>query len=532
MKSDAKAAQAVIELDDIGDLPAAAKRALQAAVRALKLGDLGTAERELTVTLVYAPAHAEPHRLLGITLQRRGRPAHAIASFREALAARPGDRDILLRLVQAHAEANDLAAAIAVAQDLVSAHPAAEELYLLGGLLDRHGEIEEALAVAQRALNADPNHAKARVLLAHCQFHSGRVQEAETQFRQLLRSRQEVAAAWHGLAELRTVRFDAEDLAALRLECAKPKSGELERATLQHVLGRALEDAGDYPAAFAAFSESAQRQRAKFPWDAGAFARHTASLRDAFATPVAAPADFGSEVIFIVGMPRSGSTLIEQILAAHPQVEGASELPDLQAVIQQESARRQAPLAQWATRATPADWRRLGEIYLERTQRWRDDKPRFTDKMPGNWQLAEAALAMLPGARVIDCRRDALETCWSCFKQFFAPGLVPWSCSFDDLAAYWRECERHGDQLAARYPRSFRILRYEELIDDPEARIRALLTFCGLEFDAACLSPHEVNRTIRTASAAQVRQPLRRQASNVERYGALLNLLRGALAAR
>ena len=295
------------------------------------------------------------------------------------------------------------------------------------------------------------------------------------------------------------------------------------------MLGRAHEDAGDFAAAFAAFGEAAQLQRVKFPWDAANFERYIASLHTAFATPLAVAETFGDQIIFIVGLPRSGSTLIEQILAAHGQVEGASELPDLQALIQQESAHRQAPLAQWAPRAAAQDWRRLGEAYLARTQRWRTGKPRSTDKMPGNWIYAEAALAMLPGARIIDCRRDALDTCWSCFTQFFAPGWVPWTKSFEDLAHYWRMSVAHMDHLAARYPDRVRIQSYEALVDDQETETRALLAFCGLPFDAACLQPHEATRTIRTVSAAQVRRPLMRQQSAAARYGALLDPLRRAL---
>ena len=520
--------ESLLDPAELRDLPASAKSALHAAARLLARGELAAAERELTFSLVYAPLHAAPHRLLGLTLHKLGRPTHAVASFRAALAARPGDAGILAGLAQAQADAGDLPGAIDCARLLVEQQADARAHALLATLLERHGEMQQALRSAEQALARDPHDSATRLRRGRCLFQTGQFDAAAVQFRELLRDRREVSAAWHGLGELRTVKFDAADRAELE-RLARNKADGVERAVYEHVLGRACEDAGDYACAYAAFVEAARMEHAKFRWDAAAFERYVESQRAAFAQPLAQDDSFGREVIFIIGMPRSGSTLLEQILAAHGQVEGASELPDLHAVIQQESERRCALLAQWAPRASPADWRRLGETYLARTQRWRTRKPRCTDKMPGNWVHAEPALAMLPGARIIDCRRDALETCWSCFKQFFAPGIVTWSYDFEDLAHYWHACTAHGDHLAARYPGRVRVFSLEALLADPEKQTRALLEFCGLEYDAACLRPHEVARTIRTASAAQVRQPLARRVPDAQRYGALLDPLRRAL---
>lgn len=509
-------------------LSAPARAALQRALKALELGNPGLAERELTICLVHAPHHAEPHRLLGITLRRLGRPAHAVASFRAALAAAPDDSRILRGLAQAQADGGDLAGAIATARRLVVAQADAEQLKFLADLLERHAEMEEALRIAERALAADPHCTRTQLQRGRCLFQTGSIDAAAAQFRQLLAQGREVPAAWHGLGELRSVKFSAADRDELQRLTRAHYSG-IDLAVLKHVLAQAHEGLGDFAAAYTEFVEAARLEHAKFPWDRAVFERYITELAAAFAEPVATASARGHEVIFIVGMPRAGSTLVEQILAAHPAIEGASELPDLKDVIQRETAQRRAQLSQWAPRATPLDWQRLGENYLAQTQRWRERKPRFTDKMPGNWMYAEAALAMLPGARIIDCRRDALETCWSCFKQFFAPGAMPWTRTFEDLAHYLRLCQAHGDRLAARYPQRFRIQSYEALLDEPEAQTRQLLDFCGVDFDAACLRPHEAQRTVRTASAAQVRQPLQRKPSNVQRYGALLDPLRQAL---
>jgi len=521
-----------LELIDVATLAPPARAALQAAVKALRAGDLARAERELTIALVHAPRHAEPHRLLGVTLQRRGRPQHAAESFRAALAARPLDPRILRGLALAEADAGDLPAALAHAERLCETQPDAPAFALLAELCERFGEIERALAACERALALDARDIATQLRRGRCLWQTGSIDEAARQFRSVL-ARKAEPAAWHGLCELRRVKFDAADRAELERQAAQPHWRDTERAVLRHVLARACEDLGDHAAAFAAYRDAAALEHRRQPWDAAAFERHVAGVRDAFAAPLALDDDtYGHDVVFVVGMPRSGSTLIEQVLAAHPQLEGASELPDLRVVIAQESERRQAPLTAWAPRATAADWRRIGEEYLARTQRWRARKPRFSDKMPGNWVYAEAALAALPGARIVFPQRDALETCWSCFKQFFAPGQVSWSRTFEDLARYWHLCQAHAAHLAARYPTRVRLQSYEALLADPEGEIAALLAFCDLPFDAACLRPHEATRTVRSASAAQVRSPLAAPVQSSAPYAAWLEPLREALAVR
>ena len=329
---------------------------------------------------------------------------------------------------------------------------------------------------------------------------------------------------------MKTVKFDAQDLTALKSLRAKPQFAGLERATLLHAVGKAFEDNGEYREAFDAFSEAGRIERAEFPCDNAHFAAYMDSIRAAFPQPIE-PRDTpqGREAIFIVGMPRSGSTLIEQILAAHSHVEGASELPDLTLALDRESERRGSYFPTWVARTSPQDWERIGAGYLASTARWRTTKPRFTDKSPGNWMQAEAAIAMLPAIRIVVCRRDPVETCWSCFKQFFAPGRMVWGSAFEDIAYFWERCTMHCDYLAARYPRNVRIQGYEKLLDDPEGQTRELLEFCGLDFEEACLRFYEAPRTVRTASASQVRQPITQAAKVSDRYGALLDPLRQML---
>jgi hypothetical protein len=197
-------------------------------------------------------------------------------------------------------------------------------------------------------------------------------------------------------------------------------------------------------------------------------------------------------------LPRSGSTLFEQILAAHSEVEGASELQDLEQTLSEESRRRGQPLLQWIGATPPSDWQRLGRRYLELTARWREHKPRHTDKLPSNWLLSRILGVMLPGARIIDARRDALEAGWSCYKQQFYR-LPHFACTLTDIAAYIRDYERVMNLWHSVEPERIRIQRYESLLAEPEQEIRALLAFCGLPFDASVI-PHVPRTTVRCST--------------------------------
>ena len=172
----------------------------------------------------------------------------------------------------------------------------------------------------------------------------------------------------------------------------------------------------------------------------------------------------------------------------------------------------------------------MGQAYLQMSARWRASKRVATDKLPGNWCCVGAALRMLPAARVIDCRRDPVETCWSCYKQLFGPGMVHFSYSFEGLAGYWHAYDALCRFWAQRHPGRVRVQRYDALVEAPQEQIRELLAFCGLAFEPACLNFHTARRAIRTPSALQVRQPLGQVSAPAARYGQLVDGLRQLLA--
>jgi len=175
----------------------------------------------------------------------------------------------------------------------------------------------------------------------------------------------------------------------------------------------------------------------------------------------------------------------------------------------------------------PEDWQRLGQRYLERTSHWSARKPVFTDKLPNNWHFIGAIRAMLPGARIVACRRDPLETCFSCYRQFLYNN--EYTRTFGDVAAYWRDFDRSLKHWLGVHPESVYENVYEDLVADPEPAIRRLLAFCNLEFEPACLEFHKNTRDVRSPSATQVREPIRKNTARAPQYGALLDPLRAAL---
>jgi tetratricopeptide (TPR) repeat protein len=479
--------------------------------------------------LALAQDHPEVLRLAAVAAVLEGRPGDAVAMLRRALATRPDDALLHNNLGSALAAAGDTGGAIEAFRRACAIEPAlAAAWYNLGKTLKARGESADADAALTRALALAPGHVQARIVHGDNLKALGRIDEAESAYRAAIARDALAAHAWWGLANLKTVRFDAADVAALESAFAGYRGHD--RPALGFALAKALEDQDRYADAFAVLDVANALRRAQQPWDAARFGREVDAIVATFeALPPPAPDAFGSEVIFIVSLPRAGSTLVEQILAAHPEVEGAGELPDLSIVLDEESRRRGAPFAAWAREAGATDWRRLGERYLERTARWRAARPRFTDKSLLNVPYVGAAAAMLPGARFVHCRRDPVETALSCWRQWFAQGQA-WTYAFDDIAACSRGHERLMALWQARMPRALHTIVHEALVADPEASVRALLDACGLAFDARCLDFHRSPRSVRTASAAQVRQPLRQDTGRAARYGALLDPLRRALA--
>lgn len=499
---------------------------------ALSRGQAEDAEQALKQVLAFAPDNAEANRLLGIACQMRGDYVRAVASLRKALVSRPDSAMFHTNLGSALYESGEVDAALAALRRACELAPEmAASWYNLGKALKMQFHFEEACDAFERSLRIDPAHNRARNSLADAQTSLGAIPAAIANYREILRREPSNPSAWFALANLKTQPFSEGDVARIQHSWDQPGAGSDSRILLGFALAKALEDKDDYTGAFGILREANALKRQEVSWDAGEERAQVDAIIDAFAKPVSAPLDatLGREVIFLVSLPRSGSSLTEQILASHPQVEGANEITDLPQIIEEESKRRGQPFPVWVNLATADDWLRLGREYLARTERWRQQRPRFTDKNLTNWRMVGAALAMLPGARVVNCRRDALETCFAGYRQLFSNG-AHFSYDMNDMADCYQDYDRLSRYWQRMFPRQFFDHVYESLLTDPEPQIRRLLDFCGLAFDPACLSFHQTRRTVRsTPSAAQVRQPLRSDTSRSARYGEKLDQLRTRL---
>jgi len=508
-------------------LSAQAIRSVTAAAHALDLGRAAEADQQIIGLLALYPTHPEVLRLLAGVQSLQGDFAAAISTLQNAVAQRPDDALYLNTLGAALVEANRYDDAIAVLRRACELDPRLTSAwYNLGLVLMRSMRVDESAAALRRALALSPELAiSAHAILGDMFRAEGRIDDAMAEYRAALARQPHAGAAWWGMADIKTLRFSDDDLARLRKAMKHPGASEEDLLAMGFALAKALEDRGEYADSLAAIAQANARVRTRRRWDAQAYSAHVDAVLEAFTPPPANGMEaLGSEVIFIVSLPRSGSTLVEQVLASHSQVGGGGELADLPLVLGEESQRRGLPFPQFIHALKPQDWQRLGQRYLERTAKWHVERPRFTDKLPSNWLYIGAIRAMLPGARIIVGRRDPLEACFSCYRQRLANN--EYTRTFADLAAYWRDFDRAVKRWRELHPANVYENSYERLVNDPEATIRDLLAFCNLPFETACLDFHKTERDVHTPSAMQVREPLRRDTARAPRYGALLDPLR------
>jgi len=507
-----------------------AARLLARARGELEQQSLDDAERSLTNVLALAPNDPEATRLLGLVARQRGDPAKAVDCFRQVLAVWPDDSDLHTWLGVCLFSLGEVEEAIVHLRRACQLAPASAPARVnLGEALWRWAHADEAATQLREALELDPAHIPARLSLARLEAGMGRPDAARAEFREILRRAPDNANAWYALS-MNTEAFDRADVEHLQKAFARDDLPTLDHELFGFSLAKALECNGEHARAFEVLQIANASQHRRMSWDAAGAHRFADALLDVFATKPPPPLDsqLGREAILIVGMPRSGSTLVEQILASHPQVEGANEIKDLRQVLETETQRRGKRFPHWVPDAKPEDWQRLGQAYLARTARWHTTRPRFTDKNLMNWYLVGAALAMLPAARVVVVRRDPVETCLACYRHCFTEE-AGFACDLDDTADFCVGFLRLTRFWMDQYPDQVFDLEYETLVNHSEATIRRLLEFCELPFNPACIEFYNTPRAVLTPSAGQVHQPLRHDTARSARYGDKLAPLRQRL---
>lgn len=380
------------------------------------------------------------------------------------------------------------------------------------------GDHERALALYRELLVETPKAADIHLSIAHSLKTLGRRQEAIEAYRAAAAIRPKFGDAYWSLANLKTYRFTDEEISRMRAEEASDTTQLIDRYHLCFALGKALEDRGEYASAFSYYERGNVLKKSESRFSIS-LVEHNAQLQREVCTADMLDSRKGygcpsADPIFIVGLPRSGSTLLEQILASHSLVEGTQELADIPRIVQElmgrepESDNPRYPAV--LKHLSAEDYRALGEKYLADTKIYRTGRPYFIDKMPNNFRHIGLIHLMLPNAKIIDARREPMACCFSNFKQLFAAGQE-FTYSLEDIARYYRTyvaLMKHWDSVL---PNKILRVEHENVVDDLESNVRRILAFCGLEFEPACVEFYKTERSVRTASSEQVRQPIYRE---------------------
>jgi tetratricopeptide (TPR) repeat protein len=486
------------------------------AAMAMHAKEFADAEALLDERIKHMPRDAAAMRLRGEVAWRQGNLDEAIAFLNRTLAIAPGfaaARELLVRILQM---GPDVPGALAHATELVDDDPRNPgHLLLKASLQVRLGEQEKA-AVIYRDLIARGN-ASDRVWLnlGHVDKTLGNQADAIVAYRAALALDPALGEAWWSLANLKTVHLTHDDIAAML--GAQDKVEDDEQASQLHfALGKAYEDAGDIAQSFGHYDRANTLRRKGLDYDeariVGGAKDHMALFTAPFLASRAGQGCKASDPIFIVGLPRAGSTLVEQILSSHSQIEGTMELPDIMMIGDRMHSRVEegefASFNDLLKSMSAADLARVGEEYLDRTRIHRKEgKPRFIDKMPNNWMYAGLIKLILPNATIIDARRHPMGCCFSGWKQFFARGQL----FTYDLAEIGRYYRAYVEQMAAfdrEAPGAVYRVIYETMVGDTEGEVRRLLDHVGVPFEDDCLEFHRNRRAVRTASSEQVRQPI------------------------
>jgi tetratricopeptide (TPR) repeat protein len=501
-------------------------------------GELGAAEELIRAFLLEHGHHVEAMRLLARIGIERDVLDDAQLLLEGALALAPDHHAARADYVRVLTGRHLYEQAQQQAERLLAADRANRDCRVLHALTCVGlGQHERAIGIYRELLEGAAQPADLHLSIAHSLKTLGRTSEAVAEYRAAAAVRHDFGDAYWSLANLKTYRFEAAEVAAMRAAEGAPATGAADRCHLCFALGKALEDGAEYAESFAFYERGNALRRA-----ASRHRPEVHELNTRSQIEVCTPALFAHQAgagapaadpIFVVGLPRSGSTLIEQILASHSAVEGTHELAEVPRIVAELKGREADSGDPRYPRAlaemSGADFRRLGEKYLDDTRVYRSGKPRFIDKMPNNFRHVGLIHLMLPNARIIDARREPMACCFGNLKQLFAKGQE-FTYGIEDIARYYRtylELMGHWNRVLPG-----RVLRvqHEDLVDDLEGNVRGILEYCGLDFQPACVEFWKTERSVRTASSEQVRQPIYRDGLDQWRhYEPWLGPLRAAL---
>ncbi len=491
--------------------------------------------------LEFRPDDAEALYWLGRALNELEKYDEAVASYRRSLEIRPDDADTCFYLGSVLWTQKKFSEAETAYRRVLASLPDNEDvLFRLGCCLQEQGKLDAAVKTYRKAVEIEPGYAAAYNNIGYVLTMMGESGEAEAAYRRALETQPGFAKGYFGLALIRTPKARDADIAAMENLLAGPPAADEEASYLCFALAMAYEDKGDYERAFQHFEKGNRLKRSSIQYNIGddenVAERVIKVFNKVFVDLYAEHGCSSDEPIFVLGMPRSGTSLIEQILASHSHVFGAGELEEFGSFA---SGMRQTSnvgqgFPEAARNLGPKALRRFGDSYLTSLRRRAPEARRFTDKLPGNYLYIGLIRMVFPNARIIHSVRDPVDTCLACYRMFFQREMN-FAYDLADLGRFYRVYARLMRHWRAISPGRILDIRYEDMVADQERQTRRLLEFCGLPWEDGCLSFHKTERPVLTASASQVRQPIYKSAVNRwKRYeGHLAPLLKalGPLAA-
>ncbi|MCA0211068.1 MAG: sulfotransferase [Proteobacteria bacterium] len=481
-------------------------------------------------------------RMLAEVAGRIGRYDDAEKLLARALQLAPGFGAARANLATVYYKQNRFAEAAETLEAVLGDDPDnPAHVNLRAAALGRIGGYDEALALYEELTRRFPDHAKLWMSHGHMLKTVGRQDDSVAAYRRALAADPGLGEIWWSLANLKTIRFDEGDRAAMEdaLVAAEPDSDARadDRLHLHFALGKAYDDVAGHEPAFRHYAAGNAIRSAQLGYRAAetraAVDAIIAACTPEFFAARAGAGDPAPDPVFILGMPRAGSTLIEQILSCHSAIEGTMELPDIPALALGLGREAYGDGRRWIealAETPPARLAELGTAFLQRTAVQRKTaKPFYIDKLPNNWLYTAFIRLILPNAKIIDARRHPLDCCFSNFRQHYARGQA-FSYGLADVGAYYRDYVRLMAHIDAVQPGRVHRVIHEALLDDPEAEVRAMLAFLDLPFEDACLAFHSNARAVRTASSEQVRRPINRDGvGQWQPYAGWLDPLKQAL---
>ncbi|MEZ5681516.1 MAG: sulfotransferase [Erythrobacter sp.] len=484
---------------------------------ALHDGELQQAEGLLRQRLAAQPTDAAAIRMMAELAARIGRLPDSEKLLRRALELSPGFTAARANLANVLYKQSRYEEAARVLDEVLERDPANPgNRNLMAATLGRIGDYDEALKLYGELTETFPDHAKLQMSYGHMLKTVGRQEDGVAAYRRALATQPDLGEVWWSLANLKTVEFTEEDVAAMEAALEGGPAHE-DALHLHFALGKAYADRSEAEAAFRHYARGNALRSEELAYQPEEITRQVDRMIEVL-TPAFLAEHEGvgypaPDPIFILGLPRAGSTLLEQILSSHSQVEGTMELPDIPAMAMREARKSGGDLRDWPDAVADMDkaqFAELGAEFLDRTRVQRKTgKPFYIDKLPNNWSYAGFIHLILPNARIVDARRHPMDCCFSNFRQHFAKGQG-FSYSLDHIGRYYADYVRAMDHYDAVLPGRIHRVIHEQLLDDPEAEVRALLDYLGLPFEESCLEFHRNTRAVRTASSEQVRRPINR----------------------